>query len=250
MTEETPVEREGWLFGRRAIIEALAAGRPVERIYLAQETSGAILAELRHAAAAICEVDLVPRAAIDRYARGVHHQGVAARVAMVSALKLADWLESTKSETNVQAILCDGIVDPGNLGAIIRSATVFGASAVLLGNKHAPLSATVAKTSAGCIFHMPIVICDNLGSALKDLKDAGYWVYATAEQAEESIIDVEIPARLIWAIGSEELGVSRVVTSLADKTVSIPTAGKTKSLNASVAAGVVLFTTLSARLIP
>ncbi len=241
-------EPTGWVFGRHAILEALAAGRPVERIYLSDEAQGISVAELRKSAHGICDVDVVPRAALDRYAKGIHHQGVAARIAMVAPVPFTKWLAGVNKAEPMCVLLCDGIVDPGNLGAIIRSAVVLGAGAVLLGGKRAPLSPVVAKASAGCIFHIPIVVCDSETVAITDLKNAGFWVYATAEEATASLLDVALHERLVWVIGSEERGVSSSVRKVVDEIVAIPNAGKMPSLNASVAAAVVLFATMSARL--
>lgn len=240
-------EHEGWIFGKHAVLEALAAGRPVERIYVSEDAREDALAPLRQAAADICSVTVSPRAALDRYAHGIRHQGVAARLAVVELVTFEEWFPANSNVESSQLVLIDSIEDPGNLGAIIRSAVVFGASAILVGSRRAPLSPTVARASAGNVFHIPIVKFVNAQSTITDLKNAGYWIYATAEESDVSILDVELPPKLVWVVGAEEHGVSAAIRKAADKVVSIPHSETARSLNASVAAGVVLFATFAAR---
>ncbi|MDK9698575.1 MAG: 23S rRNA (guanosine(2251)-2'-O)-methyltransferase RlmB [bacterium] len=244
-------QREGWVFGRQPLLEALAAKKTVERIYLADESHGDIIQEIRDAAKGVCPVDLIPRAALDRYSNGIRHQGVAARLASVETIPLDHWLTQLTNGKPVTALMLDGIEDPGNLGAILRSAAVFGADGVIVGERHnAPLSPATAKASAGGMFHVPIVRAKHLNHAIDILKANGFWVFALAEESEQSIIDLELPERIVWVIGGEGSGVSQSLRKVCDAVTAIPSPGALKSLNASVAAAIALYTALTAREAP
>lgn len=245
-SDQEPTTRAGWLFGKHAVIEALRAGEPVERIYLAEHLPPSVAEEIREASPTI-RIDSIPKEALERYARGIHHQGIAARIAVVPTVDYSDLMLELANVTTGTIVALDGIADPGNAGAIVRSAAAFGAQAVLLCNQSAPLSPAMAKSSAGGIFQVPIVRCEQLAVALRDLKNAGYFIYASAEEATDSLLDCTLPDRLVWVIGSEESGVSPSVRKVCDAIVRIPTTQNFRSLNASVATGILLYTISAAR---
>ncbi|MCX7835646.1 MAG: 23S rRNA (guanosine(2251)-2'-O)-methyltransferase RlmB [bacterium] len=242
-----PPNPSDWLFGRHSILEAMEAGIHLERIYISQEATGNQIQILRKRAKELkIPIDLVPKAAIDRYAGNQTHQGVAARISSIVPLDFYDWLRSVKNEMYVTAVLLDGISDTGNFGAICRTATFFSA-AVLISQRHPPLSSSTIKASSGTLFHTTLVKYISQKELVQQLRDHQFWIYSTSEHSTISIYDVEIPNRIVWIIGSEEKGVSPFFQKHSDQLVSIVASGKQKSLNASVATGIFLFATSASR---
>ena len=138
-------------------------------------------------------------------------------------------------------VMLDNIVDPHNLGAILRSADFFGAAGVILPKHNSvSLNATVAKTSAGAINYVPVAVVNNLNQAIKTLQESGYWVVATDGSAKQSYTDLKYDFPVVIIIGSEGKGISSLVLKNSDYVVKIPQFGNVNSLNASVAAGIIL----------
>jgi 23S rRNA (guanosine2251-2'-O)-methyltransferase len=177
-----------------------------------------------------------PRAALERLAGSSAHQGV---VALGAARKYAD-LESV-AESSLLLVL-DGVEDPHNLGAIIRTAHAAGAGAVVIPERRAAsLTDVVAKAAAGALEHLPIARVTNINRTLEDLKQRGHWIYGLDERGTESYDQIDYAAKSVLVLGGEGKGLHEQVRKHCDILVRIPMAGKISSLNVSVAAGVVLF---------
>ena len=235
------------LAGRNPIREALRAGRPVEKLLVASgELSGAaqeIIGMAREAGAVVQKVD---RSRLD--ALYPAHQGMLAYVAAVPYVELSDILDAAAAKgEDPFLILLDGVTDPHNLGAIVRSAECAGAHGVVIPERRAAgLTPAAAKAAAGALNHMPVARVKNLNRAIEELQAAGVWVVGTAMDGENALeADLSGPVALV--IGSEGEGVSRLTLEKCDRTVSLPMKGRIESLNASVAAGILMYEIVRAR---
>src|SRR5689334_9517264 len=225
------------LSGIHPVAEALRAGNPIERIVIAQGAGGPRLQEIIDLARrAHVPVRFEPRSALDRLASSAAHQGV---IALGAARKYAD-LESVVSKEML--VILDGVEDPHNLGAIIRTAHAAGAGAIIIPERRAAgITDVVAKAAAGALEHLPVVRVTNINRALEDLKERGFWIYGLDERGAEDYDRVEYSSPTALVLGGEGKGLHEQVKKHCDVLVRIPMAGKISSLNVSVAAGVVLF---------
>ncbi len=226
------------LAGIHPVREALRAGRAIDRVLIARGAGGARLQEIidlcRHAGVS---VRFEPREALDRMGRGATHQGVIGFAAPVKAASADQIVGSAHC-----LVVLDGIEDPHNLGAIIRTAHAAGADAVLVPERRsAGLTETVAKASAGAVEHLPVMRIGNVRQQLERLKEAGFWVYGLDERGAVEYDQVEFAARVVFVLGAEGKGLHEHVRRQCDSVLRIPMAGVIASLNVSVAAGVVLF---------
>ncbi|HVE50573.1 MAG TPA: 23S rRNA (guanosine(2251)-2'-O)-methyltransferase RlmB [Casimicrobiaceae bacterium] len=183
---------------------------------------------------------------LDDMARGARHQGVVASVdATIPHTILADVLEHPHEAPLL--LVLDGVTDPHNLGACLRSADAFGVHAVVVPKDRAVgVNATVAKAASGAADSVPVIAVTNLARALRELKDAGVWIVG-AESGGESLFTADLAGPLAWVLGAEGEGLRRLTRENCDRMVGIPTMGSVESLNVSVAAGVCLFATRRAR---
>ena len=243
-------ENEGVIEGRNAVAEALRAGRTIDKVFFLKSddkmlTRLAMQAKDRGAVVVNCD-----RRKLDQMSRTGVHQGIIAMTAACEYVSVSDMINSAKESGRLPLIVvCDEISDPHNLGAIIRSAEAAGANGIIIPKRrNAGLTAVVEKASAGALEHMPIARVANIPSAIKELKDAGLWVFGTGLY-EESVdlyeLDFKCPAAIV--IGSEGEGMGRLVKESCDFVAKIPMYGKIQSLNASAAAAVVLFEVLRQR---
>jgi len=232
------------LIGVHPIVEALRAKRPLERILVARGAGGHRLQEIIDLARGTgTPVRFEDRGALDRLAGVKSHQGV---VALGSEKKYAE-LEDVASASELLVVL-DGVEDPHNLGAIVRTAHAAGAGAVIIAERRAAgLTETVAKAAAGALEYLPVVRAVNINQTLRSLKDDGYFIYGLDENGEERFDTVEWPERTVIVMGAEGKGLHGLVKKNCDALVRIPMAGKIASLNVSVAAGIVLFAWRSRR---
>lgn len=230
------------LFGRNAVRAALQGGRPLHRVVVSRQSSGATVEEIVTLARnSGIPVLFRPRAELDRLA-GRRHQGV---VALVAARPFADFekLLSRLDETAFLVFL-DRVQDPHNLGAVIRSACVTGADGVVIPDRQsAGLTGAVAKASAGAVDHIPVCRVRNLKDAILQAKAAGLWITGLSPEAPRSFTEVDYQGPTAIVVGGEDRGIRRTVAEACDFAVSIPMVrGEvTGSLNASVAAGIALF---------
>ncbi len=230
-----------WLTGFHAIEEALNAARPLDRVVIARGRHGdRVEAVVRLAKTRGVPVRFEDRQQLDRLARTRDHQGIAALVAAKPAAELEDLLRA-KGERGLLVAL-DGIEDPHNLGAIVRSSLAAGAQGVIIPERRAVgLSDTVERASAGALAHLPVARVKNLVRAMQQMKDAGYWLVGLDERAQKRHTDVDLTGAVGIVLGREGEGLHDLTKKTCDFLVSIPTSGPVRSLNVSVAAGVMLF---------
>ncbi|HVH61911.1 MAG TPA: 23S rRNA (guanosine(2251)-2'-O)-methyltransferase RlmB [Candidatus Sulfotelmatobacter sp.] len=233
------------LRGIHAVKEALEAQRPIDRIAIAKGRQDTRIEEIVQLARKnSIPVRFEDRNQLDRLANSKDHQGVVALAAARAAATLDDML-TTASQARGQIgliILLDGIEDPHNLGAIVRTALAAGAYGVVIPERRAAgLTDTVARTSAGALAHLPVVKVTNLARAMEELKQAGYWLVGLDERADKTYTEVDYTSPVGIVLGSEGQGLHELTRKRCDFVVSLPTTGPVKSLNASVAAGIVLF---------
>lgn len=228
------------IIGRNPVREALRSGQPIDTVYVSQ--SGG-LGEIRKLAAeAGAVVKTVTEQKLDQLSGGGVHQGVAALGACAKYAELDDLLAVSRDKgTKPFLILCDGIEDPHNLGAIIRTAETAGADGVIIPKRRsAVLNATVHKTSAGAASWLPVARVPNLAAAIDRLKEAGVWIYGT-DMDGTLYTETSFDGGVALVIGSEGSGISRLVREKCDFLVKLPMKGKITSLNASVAAGIFMY---------
>lgn len=238
-----------WIYGRNAVLEALRDAQ-VERVAVARGVQPGMLRELRRAAeAAGAQLDEVPRIQLDQALKTTQHQGVAALLPEVrtTGLDAAFELAAARGE-KLLLVLLDHLTDPRNVGAIIRSAEALGAHGVVMEERRAaPLTAVVVKAAAGATAHLPLVVVKNVARTIEELKERGVWVYGADGAADDTPTDLDWDRQLALVIGSEGDGMRRLVRERCDELVAIPLAGKVGSLNAGVAAGILLYAAVTAR---
>ena len=227
------------IYGINPVLEALRTGRVTE--VRVSDRSGGRVGEVISAAEreAVAILRVVP-ADLDRAARGGVHQGVVAELRDASSVSVEELVRQASGAPLI--VVLDGIEDPHNLGAILRTADAAGASGVVRQSRHAaPLGGATAKASAGAVAHVKIAEVVNIARALEQLKHAGVWTVGLAGDAPQSyeVVDYTLPTALV--VGAEGTGLRRLVRERCDWLVSIPMRGHVQSLNVSVAAGIALF---------
>lgn len=233
------------IIGINPVLEALKAGRSVRRILIAEQRKRdrEVQAILRLARERGVEVRFTGREALDRSAPGAVHQGIVAEAAAKQYASLDDVLRGAAERGEAPLLLVlDGVEDPRNLGAIVRTADGAGVHGVIIPERRAVgLTETVAKTAAGALEHVPVVKVTNIVNVLEDLKKAGVWVGAAEAGGKMPYwsADMTVPTALV--LGGEDQGVRRLVLEHCDYQVSLPLLGKISSLNVSVAAGILLY---------
>ena len=236
-------QRNDIIAGRNPVMEAIRSGRSIESILVAKgERSGSVVAIIAKAKQKNIPVKDVDSKKLDFLAKGVNHQGIVAQCAVkeYSTLEEIFALAEERGESPFIIVL-DKIEDPHNLGAIIRTAECAGAHGVIIPERRsAGLSYTVEKTSVGALEYMPVVRVKNISAVLQKLKDKGIWVYG-ADMDGEHYKKVNYDGAVALVIGNEGKGISPLVAKDCDVIVSLPMKGKINSLNASVAAGILMY---------
>jgi 23S rRNA (guanosine2251-2'-O)-methyltransferase len=230
-----------WVTGFHAVEEALAAGRALDRVVIARGRHGERVEALARLARSLgVPVRFEDREQLDRLTGTRDHQGVAALSAAKITAEFEDLL-ATRSESGLLVFL-DGVEDPHNLGAIVRSALAAGAGGVVIPERRAAgLTDTVERASAGALAHLPVARVKNLVRAMEQAKEAGYWLVGLDEHAEKSYTDVDLEGSVGIVLGREGEGLHELTRRRCDFLVSLPTNGPVRSLNVSVAAGIMLF---------
>jgi 23S rRNA (guanosine2251-2'-O)-methyltransferase len=236
-----------WLTGFHAVEEALTAGRALDRIVIARGRHGErVEAVVRLAKANSVSVRFEDRQQIDRLVGTREHQGVAALGAAKPAAELEDLLRLKTGHGLL--VLLDGIEDPHNLGALVRTSLAAGANGVIIPERRAAgLTDTVERASAGALAHLPVARVKNLVRAMEEMKEAGYWLVGLDERADKTYTAVDLKGSVGIVLGREGEGLHELTRKRCDFLVSIPTTGPVRSLNVSVAAGVMLFETVRQR---
>jgi 23S rRNA (guanosine2251-2'-O)-methyltransferase len=244
-------EETDLLYGRHPVISALEKGRQLNRVW--------ILPHLRYdprfhslliqAKANGTVIDEVEPKRLSQITEGGNHQGIAAQVAPYSYKDLGELIDQAKAKTAQPVIVvCEGLEDPHNLGAIIRTAEAMGAQGLVIPQRRAVgITSTVMKVAAGALESLAISRVVNLSRALEELKAAGFWIYGTTSQTGKLLHTVDLTGPVVLVVGSEGNGLSLLTQRCCDVLVSIPLQGKTPSLNASVAAAMTLYETYRQR---
>jgi 23S rRNA (guanosine2251-2'-O)-methyltransferase len=237
--------RDNLLCGINAIQEALRVGtRRIETIWLAKRKEGRRLrAVLSLAAQRETPIEIVPYPRLTEVAGTTAHQGIVAFVASPPLLTFDQVVERLIAQRPIPpVVILDGVKDPRNLGAIIRSAAAFGIAAVIVpGRRAVGITATVAKAAAGGLEHVAVVEVTNISQSLERLKRLGFWIVGTDEQAEMPCHTFAFPTPLALVFGEEGSGISPLVKRHCDALVSIPVRGPLRSLNVAVAATVLFY---------
>ena len=236
-------DEEGLIIGRNAVAEALKSGREIDTLFVARgERSGSIgkiIGQCRELGVPIKETD--PRK-LDKICSGGNHQGVAAFAAVHEYGTVEDMIKKAEEKGESPFIIvCGEIEDPHNLGAIIRTADACGAHGVIIPKRRGvSLTYAVGKVSAGAVEYVTVARVPNLASELEDLKKKGFWVYG-ADMGGKPWNEQDYSGSVALVIGSEGKGLSRIVKEKCDFIVSLPMKGHINSLNASVAAGILMY---------
>ena len=243
--------RNDLIEGRNAVMEALRAGRTIDKIFIAKgdvdKTLGHIASKARSAGIVVTEAD---RRKLDAMSQTHAHQGVIALCAVKEYSTIEDMLAIAAERGEAPfLVLCDEISDPHNLGAIIRTAECAGAHGVVIPKRRsAGLTSVVAKTSAGAVSYVPVARVPNIPALLEQLQKEGVWVFGTAAEGTSDLYSADLKGPAAIVIGSEGDGMTRLVREKCDFLVSIPMKGKISSLNASAAAAILLYEAVRQRL--
>lgn len=242
---------EDVLIGRNAVTEALRAGRGINKLLLAEgDKEGSVSEILALAKERGIVTQFVERSKIEAIAGGLRHQGVLAYAAPVAYAELDDILKAAEEKGEEPfMLLLDELEDPHNLGALLRTADATGVHGVLIPKRRSvPLTATVAKTSAGAIEYVPVARIGNITQTLKMLKEKGFWVAGADMDGTQDYYEADLTGALVLVIGSEGKGIGRLTKESCDFLVKMPMVGRINSLNASVAGSILMYESMRQRL--
>ncbi len=236
--------------GRNSVFEALSAGRPIDKIWISETVRpGGVQKLTALAREKGVPVQFVNPKKIDAISQTASSQGVVAVCGAVGYASLEDIFRRAEERGHKPfIILADEITDPHNLGAIIRSANAAGADGVVIPkNRSAGIDAVAAKTSAGAVHHTPVARVTNLVQTAKELQERGLWVVGADMSGEKTLFESDMTGAIALVVGSEGKGISRLLKEACDFMVRIPMLGETESLNASVAAAIMMYEVLRQR---
>ncbi|WP_353930309.1 23S rRNA (guanosine(2251)-2'-O)-methyltransferase RlmB [Okeanomitos corallinicola TIOX110] len=251
-SEIKPPEDNDMIYGRHPVLTALENQRNLNRIWITSRLRydprfHHLILQAKDNGTVIDEVE--PKR-LDQITDGANHQGIAAQVAPYAYLELEDLITQAKTVTDPVIVVADGITDPHNLGAIIRTAEAIGAQGLVIPQRRAAgITSSVVKVAAGALENFSVSRVVNLSRSLEQLKEAGFWIYGTAVTGSEPIHTVKFSGPIVLVIGGEGEGLSMLTQRSCDVLVSIPLQGKTPSLNASVASGMALYEIYRQRLL-
>lgn len=233
-----------WIAGKHPVLEALKAAYPINKLWVAKEQGSGALGEiLKLARQQKVVVQTVPKKRLDQVTEGMVHQGVLAFVAPYPYAELSDLFQRAEEKGEPPFfLLLDGLEDPHNLGSILRTADAAGVHGVILPKRRSvALNATVAKTSAGAIHHVPVARVTNLAATIEQLKGANVWIYGAGPTGTVDFRQADYRVGTALVIGHEGKGISRLVWEKCDVHVRLPMAGQVASLNAAVAAALLMY---------
>jgi len=231
-----------YIYGKNPVMEAYRAGKTIDKLYIQKGEEAHLTAIKKLAREEKTVISFVDKIALDKLANNGNHQGVVAAVTDFEYSSIDDILDLAKSKNeDALIVILDGITDPHNLGAIIRSAECFGAHGIVI-PKHRSVTVndTVVKIASGATEHMLIAKVTNINDTIEDLKKQNVWVYATDFDGKNPY-SANLKGNIAIVIGNEGEGIHRLTKELCDDTLTIPQFGKVNSLNASVATGVILY---------
>lgn len=232
-------------WGRNPVYSLLEeAPERCSKIFVAKNAQPHVFGKLKE----LCEgrkivIQTVDNVALDRMCNGENHQGVLAYISPVELHDIDDFLKSLPSDGEpLMLLMCDHIQDPHNLGAIIRTAEIAGASGVIIPKRGSCMpTGTVVKTSAGAALRLPIVVTGNVAQTIKRLQNENFWTVGLAMEGHDTLFKEDMPPRTAFVLGAEGEGLSKLVSKSCDELRFIPMRGRTGSLNASVAASLAMF---------
>jgi 23S rRNA (guanosine2251-2'-O)-methyltransferase len=237
------------IFGIRPIVEAIEAGKQIEKLYLRKGAEGQLMSDLRD----LCvrhhvRIQEVPIEKLNRLVRG-NHQGAVAQIAEIAYVTLDEIRERIPDDETPLLVVFDGVTDVRNFGAIARSAECAGAHGLIAPLKNsAPVNAEAMRASAGALTCIPVCRVGSIRNTLKALQNEGYQVVAASEKSRKLLYDADLRRPTVIVMGSEETGISREVLKLCDEQLAIPLIGHIESLNVSAAAAVMLFEVVRQRI--
>lgn len=237
------------IFGIRPVVEAIEAGREIEKLYIRKGAEGQLMTELRD----LClrhrvRVQEVPVEKLNRLVRG-NHQGVVAQIAAIAYVQLDDILERVPDDETPLVVVFDGVTNVRNFGAIARSAECAGAHGLIAPLKNsAPVNAEAIRASAGALTTIPVCRVGSIRNTLKTLQAEGFQVVAATEKSRKLLYDADLRRPTALVMGAEETGISKEVLKLCDERLAIPLIGRIESLNVSAAAAVMLFEVVRQRI--
>lgn len=234
------------IYGINPVLEALRAGR-VTSVQVSDRASERVLEVVKHAEGAGISVRRVNASMLDRLTRGGVHQGIVAEVAERPTLNVADLVNGASGAALL--VVLDGIEDPHNVGAILRTVDAAGAHGVIRQSRHAaPLEGAAAKASAGAVSHVPVAEVVNIARSLEELKEAGVWTVGLVGESPKQLYEIDLTVPTALVVGAEGAGLRRLVRERCDWQASLPMQGHVQSLNVSVATGIALFEAVRQRL--
>ena len=237
------------IFGIRPVVEAIEAGREIEKLYIRKGAEGQLMTELRD----LClrhrvHVQEVPVEKLNRLVRG-NHQGVVAQIAAIAYVQLDDILERVPDDETPLVVVFDGVTDVRNFGAIARSAECAGAHGLIAPLKNsAPVNAEAIRASAGALTTIPVCRVGSIRNTIKTLQAEGFQVVAATEKSRKLLYDADLRRPTALVMGAEETGIAKEVLKLCDERLAIPLIGRIESLNVSAAAAVMLFEVVRQRI--
>ena len=249
MSNETNTKDTDIVFGRNPVLEAIRSGREIDRLYVAHGVSSGSVSEIiAKCSAKGILIKEVSKQKLDYYCGGGNHQGVAVMIASHNYSSVEEILDTARDRNEKPfIIICDEIEDPHNLGAIIRTAESCGVHGIIIPKRRsASLNSTVAKTSAGALEYMKVARVTNIANTIDMLKENGVWIYGAAMDGKDyKSFDFSAPTAIV--IGNEGNGIGTLTRKKCDEIISLPMRGKINSLNASVAAGILMYEVIKHR---
>lgn len=228
-----------YIFGKNTIANALSHNDTLKEVYLSPNFKDERISLLLKKTSIKARV--VQNSELDKMVGKVNHQGIVASIEEYKYTPLEDMINKVKDKKNALFVMLDGIEDPHNLGAILRSVDAFGADGVIIGaNRSAKLNGTVAKVSTGAIEYVDVAMVTNLTQTIKRLKEEGFWVVASDGSGTGDYREIDYNMKTLLVVGSEGFGISQLVLKNSDYIVKIPMVGHVNSLNASVACALFL----------
>ncbi len=234
MQRKTPII----CYGRNSVREAIRADQVLRLKVESRFKEDEVVKEARERG---LPIDYVSQDELTRLTNSPSHQGLVALTKEIPTYSLDEIIASVKGKENPLILMLDGIEDPHNLGAILRSADAFGVDAIIMKKRNeVPLNSTVIKVSTGAIYHLKVCVVANLSNAISSLKKNGFWVVSSDGSGTTNYDEVDYSGPIVMIVGSEGFGISRLVLRESDFVVKIPMLGHVNSLNASVSAGILL----------
>ncbi|MEG1622043.1 MAG: 23S rRNA (guanosine(2251)-2'-O)-methyltransferase RlmB [Alistipes sp.] len=233
---------ENIIFGIRPVVEAIEAGKQIDKLYMRKGAEGQLMTELRD----LClrhhlHIQEVPIEKLNRLTRS-NHQGVVAQISTIEYVELTDILERVPEDETPLIVVCDGITDVRNFGGIARSAECAGAHGMITSLKNsAPVNGDAIKASAGALSSIPVCRVGSIRNTIKQLQAEGFQVVGATEKSTKLLYDADFRKPTVLILGAEDEGISKEVLKLCDEQIAIPLIGHIASLNVSAAAAILLF---------